>query len=126
MDTHPAPGRRAAHHVDPGDHFDRDRRITSVNFLKFSPRAWRVIGSGGRTTIACAARTTRPLLERVGFDVVAVEVETDAHALVALPSGDVRPHASFARYTDDELAGTLVDVFARSPERPARGLTGLA
>ena len=120
------PGGATAHHVDPGDHFTDDRRITSVNFLKFSPRAWRVIGSGlaYHNRLRCADYP--PVLERVGFDVVGVEVETDAAALGALREGGVRPHASFARYTDVELAGTLVDVFARSPERPARGLTGLA
>ncbi len=111
------PGGVAAHHVDPGDHFDHDHRITSVNFLRFSPRAWRLIGSGGAYHNRLRCPDYPALLERAGFRLVAVEVETDEQALLALKRGDVRPHATFARYSDEELAGTLVDVIARTPAR---------
>ena len=106
-----------AHHVDPGDHFTTDHRITSVNFLRFSPRAWRLIGAGGAYHNRLRCPDYPALLEHAGFELVAVDVETDEEALVALQAGAVRPHATFARYSDEELAGTLVDVIARLPAR---------
>ena len=109
------PGGVSAHHIDPGDHFSIADRVTSVNFLKFSPRAWGRIASG----LAYHNRLRCPdylrLFEQAGFDLLDAQVEVDEEALRALERGEVRPHPIFGSYTNEELAGCLVDVFASSP-----------
>ena len=120
------PGGVSAHHVHTGDHFSADERITSVNFLKYSPRAWRLIGSGLAYHNRLRCRDYARLFEEHGFELLDVVLETDERALAALRSGDVRPHERFRGYTDQELAEFLVDVFARFPAEagaysPGRG-----
>jgi SAM-dependent methyltransferase len=109
------PGGVSAHHVDPGDHFSADERITTVNFLKFSPRAWHAIASGLAYHNRLRCIDYPRMHEELGFELVASDVDLDERALAALRSGEVRPHADFAGYTETELAEALVDVFARVP-----------
>jgi SAM-dependent methyltransferase len=119
-------GGTTAHHIDPGDHFTSDGRITSVNFLKFSPLTWRLIGSGLAYHNRLRCPDYPPLLEQAGFEIEGVDVEIDEQALEQLRAGEVRPHATFAEYSDEELAGALIDVFARVGEGPAQGPQDLA
>ncbi len=109
------PGGVSVHHVDPGDHFSIDDRITSVNFLKFSPRAWRLIGSGlaYHNRLRCVDYTR--MFEELGFEILRTDIEVDEHALAALRDAEVRPHAAFAAYPPEELASALIDIFARYP-----------
>lgn len=109
------PGGVIAHHVHPGDHFSADQRITAINFLKFSPRTWNLIGGGlaYHNRMRCPEYTR--LLEELGFELLDVDIDTDERALAALRSNEVRPHERFRGFTDEELAGVLLDVFARVP-----------
>jgi methyltransferase family protein len=109
------PGGVSAHHIHTGDHFSADERITSVNFLKYSPRTWRLIGSGLAYHNRLRCRDYVRLFEQYGFELPDALLETDERALAALRSGEVRPHERFRGYTDQELAEVLVDVFARVP-----------
>jgi hypothetical protein len=106
------------HHVNPGDHFTLiDPRLSSVNFLKFSPAAWRLIGGWGagyHNRLRCAEFGR--MLADSGFQVVYEEADVDARALEALTSRKVRPHSCFDGFTAEELACSVVDVFARRLE----------
>ena len=113
------PGGVAIHHVNPGDHFSLDSRVTTANFLKFSPRSWRVISSGlaYHNRIRCVEYPR--LLRACGYEIVYERTEVDDRALAALRRGEVTPHPAFAAFSQEELAGYLIDVFARVPaERP--------
>jgi SAM-dependent methyltransferase len=114
------PGGVAIHHVNPGDHFSLDPRVTTVNFLKFSPRAWRLISSGlaYHNRLRCAEYPR--LFRSLGYEIVYERAEIDERALAALRRGEVSPHTSFAGFSEAELACYLVDVFARVPEGSAR------
>jgi SAM-dependent methyltransferase len=112
------PGGIAIHHINPGDHFSLDPRVTTVNFLKFSPRAWRVISAG----LAYHNRLRCPeyphLFRSLGYEIVYERCEVDERALAALRDGEVAPHPTFAGFSQEELAGYLIDVFARVPVNP--------
>jgi hypothetical protein len=108
------PGGWAVHHLSPGDHFASDPRITTANFLKFSPRAWRYIGGSGiayHNRLRCVDFSR--LLERHGFEIAYDERTVDEQALAALRSGELTPHETFAGYLPEELAAYMSDVFAR-------------
>jgi SAM-dependent methyltransferase len=108
------PGGLNLHHVNPGDHFSFDPRITSVNFLRYSPRAWHFIGGSGlayHNRLRCVDYAR--LFEEAGFEVVYREAEVDPAALAALAEGRVRPHAAFDGYSAEELSEHVIDVFAR-------------
>jgi SAM-dependent methyltransferase len=113
------PGGVSAHHIDTADHFATDERITSVNFLKYSPRAWRLISRGLAYHNRLRCREYPRLFEEAGFSLLDVMLETDERALAALRDGAVRPNEAFRAFTHQELAEVLVDVFARVPAERA-------
>lgn len=110
------PGGVHLHHVNPGDHFSYDPRITSVNFLRYSRRAWRYLGGSGlayHNRLRCVDYVR--LFEQEGFTVLYRDAEIDPAALRALRGGSVRPHPDFSDYTPEELSEHIIDVFAQLP-----------
>jgi SAM-dependent methyltransferase len=112
------PGGHHLHHIGPGDHFSHvDEAVSSVNFLRFSPRAWRLIGGAGKSyqnRLRCVDYGR--IFADEGFEVIYEEIALDGEALRQIREGVLRPHEAFAAYTPEELAGNMVDIFCR--QRP--------
>jgi SAM-dependent methyltransferase len=110
------PGGIVLHLVNPGDHFATDPRITTVNFLRYSRAAWRLIG-GWRlpyhNRLRCLEYVT--LMENAGFAVEGRETRLDERALDAVRSGRIRPHRDFSSYRDTDLCEDLITIVARRP-----------
>lgn len=108
------PGGTHIHHIDPSDHFHYDKRISSANFLKFSPRSWYFIGGSG---LAYHNRLRAidyvRLFEQHGFEIVHEYSVVDDRALNDIRLGRQKVHAAFAAYSPEELACRIIDVFAR-------------
>jgi SAM-dependent methyltransferase len=111
------PGGYNLHHVNPGDHFSLDdSRITTVNFLRYSPQAWHWIGGSGlayHNRLRCVEYDR--MLEAAGFTITYSETEIDPSGLAALKEKRVLPHPDYAGFTHEELSGNVIDVFARAP-----------
>lgn len=108
------PGGVVLHLVNPGDHFAVDPRITTVNFVRYSPAVWRMIG-GWRLAYHNRLRCIDyvKLLESAGFVVEGREARLDERALDAVRTGRIRPHRTFAGYRDTELCEDLITIVAR-------------
>lgn len=115
-----ADGGMHLHLVNPADHFCMvDPRVSTVNFLKFSPRTWGLIsGWGVGYHNRLRAVEFGRMLRAQGLEVTHEEVIVDARALKLLEEGAVKPHPSYRAYTNEQLAGQAVFVFARN--QPAR------
>jgi SAM-dependent methyltransferase len=110
------PGGYILHHIDPGDHFSYDKRITTINFLQYSPRAWYYIGGSGvayHNRLRCIDYVR--LFEEHGFEIVDQASEVDRTALAALRSGRLKPHHMFRSYTPEQLCQRTIVIFARTP-----------
>jgi SAM-dependent methyltransferase len=105
----------AVHRVNPGDHFAAvDPRITTINFLRYSPRAWYWLGGSGlayHNRLRCCDHAE--LLREAGFSIEAYEPRLDRRALAALADGEVKRHSSFDGYSANELCEDAVAVEAR-------------
>lgn len=129
------PGGYIVHHIDPGDHFAYDQRITTANFLQFSPRAWYYIGGSGlayHNRLRCIDFLR--LIEDAGFHVVHQSAQVDSRALEALRSGQIKTHDSYKNYTPEQLCEGALVVLACSPDvrahveprKPSKVATGQA
>lgn len=103
------------HRVNPGDHFAAvDPRITTINFLRYSPRAWYWLGGSGlayHNRLRCCDHAE--LLREASFAIDVYEPHLDRRALEALAAGQVRPHSDFAGYSAEQLCEDVVAVEAR-------------
>lgn len=109
------PGGYILHHIDPGDHFSYDKRITTINFLRYSPRAWYYIGGSGvayHNRLRCVDYAR--MFEEAGFTIVDQLGEVDRAALAALQSGQVVPHAMFKAYTPEQLCQRTILIFGHT------------
>jgi SAM-dependent methyltransferase len=109
------PGGTHLHHVGMGDHFEHgDKRITSVNFLRYSKGTWHWIGGSG---LAYHNRLRGidfvRMFEQEGFKLLDWEAKVDREALEALRQKKVVPHPDFAGYTHEELSGCVLNMIAR-------------
>lgn len=111
------PGGYNLHHVNPGDHFSvGDSRVTTVNFLRYSASTWHWIGGSGlayHNRLRCVEYAR--MLEAAGFTVTYSDTEVDSRGLKALEQKQVFPHPDFASFTNEELSGNVIDVFAVAP-----------
>lgn len=115
------PGGYIVHHIDPGDHFAYDKRITTANFLQFSPQAWYYIGGSGlayHNRLRCIDFLR--LIEEAGFHIVHQSAQVDSRALEALRSGHLKTHESYKNYTPEQLCEGALVVLACTPDVPAR------
>lgn len=96
----------SVHLIDHSDHFSHfDRGLTSVNFLRFSPFQWRLIG-GNRYSYCNRLRSSemvRIFLD-CGLSVLRVEPHVDQVALEAIRSGRARLWSHFARMAPEDVA----------------------
>jgi SAM-dependent methyltransferase len=110
------PGGFIVHHIDPRDHFSYDRRITTINFLRFSPRAWYYIGGSGlayHNRLRCVDYVR--LVQRHGFIIIAQPTQLDRRAFEELTAGRIRPHRTFAQYTSEQLCECSIAIVAAAP-----------
>jgi len=110
------PGGIVLHHINPGDHFAIDPRITTVNFLRYSARTWRWIGGwklSYHNRMRCADFVR--LMEDEGFAVEGREARLDERALDAVRNARLRPHRDFDSYSHIELCEDVITVVARRP-----------
>lgn len=108
------PGGIVCHHINPGDHFAVDKKITTAHFLKYSRAAWYWIGGSGLSYHnRLRAVDFVELLRDSGFEILEVETHLDERALAAIRSGHLRPHSDFANYTHESLCHDIVDLVAR-------------
>lgn len=112
------PGGYVLHHIDPGDHFSYDKHITTINFLRYSPRVWYYIGGSGvayHNRLRCIDYVR--MFEENGFTIADQLGEIDSEALAALQSGQVVPHTTFRGYTPEQLCQRTILIFGRSPAK---------
>jgi hypothetical protein len=101
----------AYHRVNPADHFGRyDRKISSVNFLRFGEGQWRRIAGN---TLAYHNRLRavqyRHLFQRAGHQIVDWIETEDPAAAETIRSG-FRVNSAFAGYTPEELCVAMLEV----------------
>ena len=110
------PGGFHAHHINPGDHSAFDPSVSTVNFLRYSARAWYLIGGSG---IAYHNRLRGvdlvKLFEDGRFPVKHQIVSIDQRGLEEIRSGSITIHEDFKAYSPEELACDLIDIFAIRP-----------
>lgn len=110
------PGGMHLHHINPGDHFALDQRISKVNFLRYSESVWYFIGGSG---IAYHNRLRgidyKRMLESHKFTVTYEATNIDRRSLEVLQTGRLRCHPAFNSYSAEELACDLIDIFAHGP-----------
>lgn len=107
------PGGLAVHRFNPQDHFSSiDRRITGANFLKYSPEAWRWLGSGlsYHNRLRCVQHLD--LIRSAGLRIAMSRTRSDARAAAAIESGALRVHPDFHGLTSVELSDAYMWVIA--------------
>lgn len=108
----------AVHVVDPSDHYAQsDSSIPLLNFLQYSQREWDRLADN---RFAYHNRLRGPqfldILEEAGFTVLQHAYRRDQRSLDELAAG-FAVHPDFARFDNEDLAITDVEVVAR----PGRG-----
>lgn len=101
------------HHVNPGDHYSDDKRVSTANFLRYSPRAWYYIGGSGlayHNRLRCVDYIR--MLERAGFRILEDRTSVDPRALEEISTEGLKIHDDYKSYDAEELACYLVDVIA--------------
>jgi SAM-dependent methyltransferase len=109
------PGGVACHFVDNSDHWEhRDKRISRVNFLKFSDDTfrWTCLNSHNYQNRLRHPEYTE-LLEKMGFALEREEREIDSRAVSVLATLPVAER--FRRFTAEELAAISSYLLARKP-----------
>jgi SAM-dependent methyltransferase len=107
------PGGIVAHCVACNDHYAHfDRRISFVNYLRYSEAEWTRWNNDIHFQNRLRARDILDLVREGGFEPVTVRTATRAGSLEALSRFTVAPE--FARLSVAELAVTSVDFVART------------
>ncbi|MEM6331093.1 MAG: class I SAM-dependent methyltransferase [Planctomycetota bacterium] len=117
-----APGGLLVHGIDYSDHFSHgDPRITAVNFLRYTPAAWRR-WSGNRYMYMNRLRHADylRLMQAAGLPVLRQESVTNARALQALTTGAVPVDPAYAGTPAEDLAKTSGWIVAASQNVAAR------
>ncbi|MBI5563157.1 MAG: class I SAM-dependent methyltransferase [Deltaproteobacteria bacterium] len=90
-----------------------DRKITKVNFLKYSGAAWSALA---QNKISYLNRLRYPdyvrIIKDAGFEIVDAVTEVNGPSLAAIKAG-MKLDASFKAYAPEELAITRAEVLAR-------------
>lgn len=106
---------RSIHFVDMTDHFQhQDPNITTINFLRFRPWQWRLIG--GNEYAYCnrlRASELRQLFARAGFEEERVEIDVNVVARAAMELGRLRVAPEFANFSLDDLAAGSLGLLVR-------------
>jgi hypothetical protein len=113
-------GGLVVHRFNPADHFATvDGSITTVNFLRYSPREWHWYGGSGlsyHNRLRCVQH--RELFESIGFSTVVDKVRVDSRGAEAIEKGALPVHPDFARYTPEQLAGGYMWFVGRKNAEP--------
>jgi SAM-dependent methyltransferase len=108
------------HFIDNSDHWShRDRRITAVNFLKFSDGVFRLMCINPQNyQNRLRHKEYLELFSRTGFEIMREESKVDASSMEALSSMRLEPR--FQRFSRSELAATESLFLARPIRECAR------
>ena len=107
------PNGLAIHKFDESDHFAHtDSSITSINFLQFSKKAWKVIG-GNQYSYANRLRESDfiKVFEKNGFRISKKVSKIDETAKLEIESG-FKVHRDFTKYEIEDLCTTSTIVYA--------------
>jgi hypothetical protein len=108
------PGGWHVHRINPGDHF-AGGRVSTINFLRYSPRAWHRISDGLAYHNRLRAPDYLRLLSEANMRIRSSETKVDTRAIKAL--GDGFPiYPDFAGYSTEELATDTLFVAAKVSE----------
>lgn len=112
------PGGIIVHRFNPADHFSFvDKKITTVNFLRFSESEWHWLGGSGlsfHNRLRCKQHLD--LIRTAGFEIVSSRERLDHRALESLRAGQIRLHSDYTGFSAEELAADYMWVVARRPE----------
>jgi hypothetical protein len=104
----------ALHHVDPSDHFSHDdQAISSINFLRFTPKEWERHGSNRFAYHnRLRAHEHAEIFERSGFAIMRQKTFVDERAIKQLQDGF--PLASeFKIHTPEQVCGAVIRLMGR-------------
>jgi len=108
------PGGLAVHRLNPGDHYSgSDKSISSVNFLQYSERRWRLYGSGLAYHNRLRCSQHRQILEDARFSVLVDRRRVDDDALALLRAGHIALDRAFANLSLEDLAGDYMWMVGR-------------
>jgi SAM-dependent methyltransferase len=111
------PGGLVRHRIDTSDHYAHgDRRITEINFLKYSDLTWRIIGQN-RIHFTNRLRKSEYLaeIEAAGLDILDCQAFVDDKSVSALSRGPLNERYRHMDIAD--LATSYFTVIARKPIR---------
>jgi Methyltransferase domain len=101
------------HHIDLGDHFAFDKSISKINFLRYSPRAWRLLGGGSLGFVNRLRRSDYiKLLEESDFEPIHEHAFHDPRIAPLLERG-FKLHPDYSGRPVEDLTVTVLDIFAR-------------
>ncbi len=103
------------HTIDYSDHFAiSDKRISSINFLRFSERKWKLY-AGNRYMYMNRLRHDDyiRLFELAGHRILDAETATNPGLVKILRNGELRLNESFRNKTEDILAITGANLLSR-------------
>jgi hypothetical protein len=108
-----APGSVQSHFIDMSDHFAHlDRSITIYNYLRFSPRAWRLIDNDVQPQNRLRYGDYRRMYDELGLPVVKeFHRPGDLEALRSVPL-----HASYRDRDPAELAISHCHLYSVRPD----------
>jgi len=111
------PGGFHLHHIDLGDHYTFDKRISKINFLRYSSQTWKLLGGGSLGFVNRLRRSDYiKLLADAGFQPIHEHAFHDPRVATLLEQG-FKVHPDYAGRPADDLTITVLDVFAK--RRPA-------
>lgn len=111
------PGGVTIHETDHSDHRSHyDPSVSPVDFLRYSPAAWRLIDLRRRhNRLRCSELAA--LIEQAGWRILAVETETTEAAARAIRA--LRLAAVYRTFALEDLAVQSSVILARNPAPPA-------
>lgn len=102
------------HHIYTGDPFAYDRRITTINFLKFSEPVWYWIGGSGlayHNRLRCVDYLK--IFSEKKYEVKYKKTNIDPEALKALEVDKIKISSKFHGYSYEELACSGINIFSQ-------------
>jgi hypothetical protein len=103
----------AIHKIDESDHFAHtDRSITSINFLQFSKKVWKLIGGNQYSYHNCLRQTDfMKIFQTNNFKVLSKISKIDEKAKIERLNG-FKVHKDYSKYAPDDLCTASTIIYA--------------